>query len=750
MKSAGSFCSIFILIALIGFGAFYSNFRNQILPTNHISHFLNYSDLKITGFLIRDPIPKENRTGLQLQVTSVHLMDSSYTSDGKILVQVRDQKLPNMKYGNIVELEGELVRPRERRNPGGFDYRAYLARQSIHAILYVNQNDQLKIFVGQKGNPMLRSLIYPVRRRLLRNIDDLLPESTRPLLKTLLLGDRTELEDSMREAYARAGIVHILAVSGLHVGFIALILSFVLGLIRLPWKIRTVCVIFGLFFYVLLTEGKPPVFRAALMASIYLFGQILDRRNSPLNAIGAAGLVLLLINPAQLFDLGFQLSFTAVISILVFYPKISAWILPRIQIQTHWINQPLRAISSLIILTLSAQICTLPLTLSYFNRLPLLSLLFNTIAIPLAGLIVGLGFIFLLFAQFSLWIAGSFAMIAHLAIRLLNGLVQRTAALPFASVTLPTPDIWMLCLYILILFLFILWKQLQLRKILIIACIILLNGQIWTNVFINPDSKLTYFQLDVGQGDAALIRCPKHKTILVDGGPAYMTFDAGERIIAPYLIREGIRTIDLMICTHPHNDHVGGLNYILDNFKVKSVLFGPSPFESAEAATFLKRVKDRGIYSRIITAPDSVVCFPGLHLLFLSPDSSHITSGNKKQNSLNNQSIVTLLTYGKTSFLLAGDAEIEAEQSMLQHWRNLDCDLIKTGHHGSKTASSMEWIKAVTPEHALITVAEKNRYGLPDSIILDRYKQFDSIVHRTDKEGALMFESNGRTIQKLD
>jgi competence protein ComEC len=205
-----------------------------------------------------------------------------------------------------------------------------------------------------------------------------------------------------------------------------------------------------------------------------------------------------------------------------------------------------------------------------------------------------------------------------------------------------------------------------------------------------------------------------------------------------------------MICTHPHNDHVGGLNYILDHFRVKSVLIGPSPFESDEAAAFLKRVGERGIPSRVITAPDSLVDFPGLHLLFLSPGSPDVNSGNRKLASLNNQSVVTLLTYGKTSLLLAGDAETEAEHFMLRCWKNLDCDLIKAGHHGSKTASSEEWIKTVTPEYALISVAERNRYNLPDSITLNRYEQVDSRVHRTDEEGALLFESDGRTIRKLD
>ena len=741
--------SILFLLTIIGFGTFYANFRTRILTANHISHFFGQSDCRTSGYLIRDPIRKSNRTDLYIDTYAITRGDTIRSCEGRLLVQIRNTTSLNLKYGDIIEIEGDLVRPRERRNPGGFDYRAYLARQNIHAILYVNQDDNLHQLKGQKGNFLLRRVIYPVRRKLLQDIDVLLPESTRPLLKTLLLGDRTELDHEMRDAYARAGIVHILAVSGLHVGFIALILSFLFGLIRLPWKSRTFFIIAGLLFYVLLTEGRPPVFRAALMASIYLFGQLLDRRTTPLNAVGAAGLFLLLINPARLFDPGFQLSFAAVISILIFYPRLSEWIIPGISIRKRWINKPVKGIVSLIILSFSAQLGTLPLTLTYFNRLPVLALFFNTLAIPLAGLIVALGFTTLLFAQFSMWMAGSFSILTHLLIRLLNKLVEHTASLPFASFTLPSPDLWIICFYVLILSAIFFWKQKTLRYSIILTCLIILNGQMWLNVFRNSDNKLTYLQFDVGQGDAALILCPRNKTILIDGGPAYETFDAGERIIAPYLIREGIRTIDLMICTHPHNDHVGGLNYILDHFRVKSILISASKYESDLAVSFINRIKETGIQHRTIIAPDSLVSFPGIHLLFLGPDSLHFTSLNRRMKNLNNQSIVTLLIHGRAACLLTGDAEKEAEQTMMRRWTDLDCDLLKVGHHGSKTSSSEAWIDAVQPDHALISVAERNRYGLPDDCIINRYLEHGIQIHRTDRDGALLFESDGNTLNQL-
>ena len=430
---------------------------------------------------------------------------------------------------------------------------------------------------------------------------------------------------------------------------------------------------------------------------------------------------MLLLHPLDLFDLGFQLSFSAVFSIVYFYQKING--LPFVlKIRNRFLKHPAgRYLLPAFLVSLSAQLGTLPLIAVYFNRIPLLALVINLIAVPAAGLIVALGFTSIIFSLFSFWIASVYGALNQEIIRLFIGLIQWFGKLSFSYIEIPSPGITLILLYFSLLLFFVHIDDSKRRKPFLFAVMIFANLWIWEQVVRNDSNKLTWIQFDVGQGDAALIRLPKGKTVLIDGGEKRPYFDNGERVIAPCLRRQGIRKLDLVILTHPHNDHVGGLTYFLNHFRVSSIITAGTDFNSELYRDFLKSIEKHGVPHRIVTAPDSIF-FPGIKMLILSP-TREIKNSDR---NVNNQSIVVRIAYGGIRLLLTGDAERAVENDLISQKRCLRSDGLKVGHHGSITSSTRFFLERVAPKYAVISVGEYNRFGHPSDIVIQRLREMDT------------------------
>ena len=267
----------------------------------------------------------------------------------------------------------------------------------------------------------------------------------------------------------------------------------------------------------------------------------------------------------------------------------------------------------------------------------------------------------------------------------------------------------------------------------------------WNGVFHNDFGKVKWIQFDVGQGDAALLRLPRGKTILIDGGPKRPHYDNGERVIAPYLRKSGIKKVDSIILTHPHSDHLGGLLYILNHFQVGEVITAGSEYDSKIHTDFQEIIQKRNISHRIVTAPDSLIEFPGIKLYFLSPTEKR----KSMASNLNNQSLVLGLYYGESKMFFMGDAERGVEEEMIQLYKNLDCDLIKAGHHGSFTSNTESFLNIVTPDKAIISVGATNRFRHPSKSCINRLMEKDIGIHRTDIAGAVIFQTDGKKIEKI-
>jgi len=750
-KRHKSLLQLSLTLSLISIGLLRYQQMTHLFPENHTVHYLNLPQtLTLQGYLTKDPTEKPGRVELIVEAESLTLRDTLLSTCGKLLVSLYQDPYPPLRYGDEITITGQLQRPRGLRNPGGFDYREYLQRKNIRAIFRIEKNVEIQPTGTQKGNLLLRKIVYPARRFAIKTIDKTTSGQSRSLLRALLMGERGTVSPEVRDSFAKAGIIHVLAVSGLHVGFVLLILTTIFGLLRLPYPARVLLTILGLIFYALLTEAKAPVVRATTMASIYLIGTLIERRTNPFNVIGVAALGILLFKPQDLFDVGFQLSFTAVLSIVYFYQKLNA--LPFVlRIHQGMANNPVgKYLMPVFLVSLSAQIGTLPLTAFYFNRIPLLSIAVNILAIPLVGLIVALGFVTLLSSLFSLWVAAAYGALNQVLLTALTTATAWIGALPVSHITPPTPHLMHVLVYFFLLLFLVNIQNVPLRKTFTFLLLFSLNLLVWKNVAWNDDGKIVWIQLDVGQGDAALLHMPRGKTLLIDGGDKNRFFDNGERIIAPYLRKKGIRTLDAILLSHPHNDHVGGLIYVLQNFKVKEVITAGTPFDSNLHREFLNLIQEKHIPMRTVTAPDSLLHFPGIKLYFLSPVEAKKTQLKNRGHDVNNQSLVTRILFGKTKLLFQGDAEREAEEDILQSGLPIACEAIKVGHHGSITSSTFPYIQKTLPKHAVISVGENNRFRHPSNTVIRRFRAWGSTVYRTDLEGALMFKSDGETLKRID
>ena len=734
-----------IALVLLVSGAVRYKQENALVPQNHVVHLVrNTNDLQIKVFLVRDPVQKIGKVELLAETEAVMLPDSVFAVSGKVLVTFYDTTACLLQYGDEVLIRGRLERPSGKRNPGGFDYRAYLGRKGVYVLLKpVGTIQAMEQTGNRKGNALMREAVYPVRRFILQTVDRTAGPVTRSVLKALLVGDQGSIPDDVREGFSKSGAVHILSVSGSHVGFVLLILITVFGLFRLPPGIRTLFVILGLVFYCLLAEANAPVVRATLMAVVYSIGVLFERKPDPYNVIGVAMWVDLAVVPQDLFDLSFQLSFASVLSIVFFYRKLkNLSIVQKMEIRFSkraWG----RYLISAVLVSVAAQIGTFPVIAVYFNQIPVLSIFANLVAVPLSGLIVALGFTTFLLAPLSFEMASAYGLLNRQVLWIFTRFIVWIGNLPFSHVVVPSPNGFQIAMYFAAVLFIVFFHDSRWRKRAVWIFLLSANVWIWKTVLSHEFRTLTWIQLDVGQGDAAVFRFPRGKCMLVDGGSKTPYWNAGESVIAPYLRKNGIRNIDLVVLTHPHDDHVGGLITILEQFSIGAIAVTGDTIHSPVYAEFRDVLLKRKLHVQTILAPDSVNCFPGVKLYFLSPAKSEMT------DQTNERSLVLRILYGKSKWLLMGDAGQPVETLLISSGIRLDADVVKIGHHGSNSSSSEAFIRKIRPACAVVSVGKNNRFGHPSASVLGNLERNGVSIFRTDRSGAIVFKTDGEKTQRM-
>jgi competence protein ComEC len=611
----------------------------------------------------------------------------------------------------------------------------------------------------------------------------------------MLLGDRSFVERDEAVDFQKTGVFHVLVVAGLHVGALAFFLYWIGRKLRLSPAATMFFTLTLLFAYVAVIEQRPPVLRAALMASIVVIGGFFYRRLDVLNSAAIAALILLVAQPLALRDSSFQLTFLAIGCIAgLATPWLEENVQPyaralrgwrdvtrdaahepraaqfRIDLRSaaRWLSArfPLRAAAlienalargigltlrawELMVLTLALQIGMLPLMARDFHRVTLAAPIVNLAAVPLTGIVVPLGFLTLGSALLLPGVARIVAVpVSYVTLTLLQ-IVHWFARLPKCSSRIPGPHLWLVVtFFILALSLAAIMRvahPLRRRTALglgagLATCSLLIAlfpfSPVWS------PGKLELSVLDVGQGDSLFVVSPHGKAMLVDGGGAFGGFggqnnhgmDPGEEAVSAYLWSRGFQSIDVLALTHAHQDHLGGLAAVLENFHVGQLWIGREVRSQALAnVEILARSRKIPIEHE---ARPNAFAWDDVQGKFLWPEPSSEAPSDAARND---DSLVLKLRYADRAMMLPGDAEKEAEREMLaeNNEDELQAEVLKIGHHGSRNSTTAEFLAAVKPRLAIISVGEDNPYGHPNAELLDRLANAGVRVLRTDRDGAV-------------
>ena len=568
--------SVFIYIAVIFAGVVTAEI-NQPSDNFIPGGIYSINNCTFYGEICRINLIKNGELEFEVSADSIKKSEVSASTKVKLLVKIRDgtarlKTLYNKIIpGNYISVGGTYRKAAEKRNPGEFDYNKYLRSKGISGIVYTYHTSNIKIL--NYNESIISNIIFQSRKAVDKRLTFLYNNETAGLLRGLILADRSEIPYETKEDFINSGVVHVLAVSGLHVGFIAFIFLILFG--RFNIYFRMIFTLIGILCFMFLTGIPPSVFRASVMAIVIIISQLTNRTTNLINSLALAALIILLIFPNDLFNPGFQLSFSAVLSIAVIYPIFQK----KIQSKKS-LNKPAGYLALFFSLTLSAQLGTLPLTMYYFGKVSIISLVANLLIIPMIGVIISIGIATILIGSISTAIAHYFAVSNELLTRLLFSITHATGNFSFSILKVSQFTL----LDIIIFFAFMIFAiyffnkfRRQYAKVILILLTIL-NIYLFVNINSNelmPPGVLSILMIDVGQGDAILIKFPKGETALIDAGDASQYFDNGSRTIYPLLNFLGIDKINYGFVTHLDKDHYGGF-YSLIKLHMIEKIFKPA------------------------------------------------------------------------------------------------------------------------------------------------------------------------------
>ena len=686
----------------------------------------------LKAWVIQEPEQKEN--GSFTIVESLLLQDPSgkvdYTKE-KILLFC--QETASWQPGQIIEATVFLQPLPLQRNPGDFSYGLYLASQGIVARANLTPNGKIEQ-IGQVDG--LISWAYRWKRNAQERIESLLLPPFSSLVQGIVFGQAEVLPAKIKEDFQRVGLTHVLAASGQNMVIITALFIGIGHLLLLPRSWIVLLTIIFMIFYTLASGGSPSVVRAVIMAVVLISAPLLDRkRDLPTSLALAAGLILL-YQPLALWNISFQLSFAAVLALFIFTPLLQ----PALAFLPQGISGPLAVAGAI-------QLGVVPLTVYYFNQWSAISFFANLLILPFLEVVLVIGLLLGSLGLLNYWIAKSLAGLLWLLLKMALGFTSYLASLPWAMVELPGPQGYLLIFYYLALgALVFICLRMEKKKfplviwglsILIVLAVFTLSQQF--------SSTLRVAFLDVGQGDAIFIQAPGGERILLDGGgqPAFYKrkVDIGEKIVVPFLLKQGVGKLDLILVSHFHEDHVGGLISVLQKIKVSKVMVGQLGTEEPLSRDFWQLVEEKKIPYTVLQRGQILRLRKGVSLQVLHPGQKPLVDTHSDDN---NNSMVVKLIYGKASFLLVGDLEAEGEQELIKEMGDkLSCGVLKVGHHGSQFSSQADFLAKVRPELAVISVGAKNSFGHPSVETLERLRKLGAQVYRTDRQGGIVLETRG-------
>lgn len=678
----------------------------------------------IEGQVVADPESYERRT--------VYILKVPELNKTKVMVNVLTEEELPYAYGDYLRVQGVLELPPRAKNPGEFNYRQYLKSQGVTLTMTVMPKHVALIKKGW-GNPLWEVALW-AKNKVVKAVEKYLPKQEADLFNSVFFGDKGLLTPEQKELYGELGILHVFAVSGSNVAMVLLVLLGLAILLRLSPPARNFLMVIGLVFYTYVTGLTPSVLRASTMAFGLLVSQWVLRRWDFYTGLALAALFLLLINPFYLFDSGFQLSFVVTWGLVYLTPLLEKMV------------QFLPPCRSLFTVTLAAQLTALPITAYYFNMVSLAALWVNLLVVPIMGVVVTLGVVVFILALLGPPLAAPFIYSAGFLLNLLARILEWMGQFSWNALPVATPSLLLVGLSYLVLIALVEFSKERERygryfKPAVVVSIVVLAAYFFPG---SGHGRLEVTFLDVGQGDAIFIQTPQGQRFLLDGGGANFTgtYNAGERVVVPYLIRRGIFTLDGVFNSHPDGDHLDGLLPVLEIIKVKKVFTPPLDYFGDQYQQFMELTRLKEIDHLQLTAGDKIRLDGGpvvLEVLHPPPIFEPGSTGN-------NNSLVFRLSFGSVQFLFTGDLEVEGMEKLLASARPLNSTILKIPHHGSGDGYDVDFYQAVSPKAVVISVG-KNNFGHPAPEIIDYWYGQGVSIYRTDWDGAVTFLTDGKGLQ---
>jgi len=696
------------------------------------------------------------------------------------LILSDDQKPPLLAYGQSIEIEARVRKPHNFNNPGSFDYAAYLARQYIYWTASMTKGTDAKILPGRCGSRVM-SFVFALRTAALHRLEKLYAgdEYSTGMMQAILIGETSKLEKIWTDDFRRTGTFHALVISGVHVTVLAGVLLFLLRLCAMAEIPALAITAAAAWLYAMVSGMSAPVVRAAGGFSLYLIARFFYRRGRVMNLLAAVALGYILWDPGQMFDASFQLSFLSVAALgAIATPLLEATSAPlargtkqimdlerdphlepraaqfRVEIRLaaetlhHWIRLPVRIwaellgfgfrlgffVYEMVVISTVIQIgLALPMA-EYFHRVSFTGLTANLIIVPFMEAVVPIGF-FAIFSGWH-WVAAVAGWMLHVSARVAGWHANLEPAW-----RIPDPPMWLaLGFAAALLALAILLRDRIGRWVAgaaVLALFVLLLWQPWS-AKLRPHI-LELAAIDVGQGDSLLVLFPEGGRMVVDGGGLLQfgrqrksNLETGEDVVSPYLWNRGIRRIDVLVMTHSHQDHAGGIAALLNNFRPKEFWVGANPLPE-----LIEQAEQLHIKVVELRAP-AAFAYSGTKIEILSPPQDY-----QAPSVGNNDSLAFRIAYGRRSFLLTGDMERPMEQRILADGMAQHSDVLKVGHHGSKTSTTQAFLDAVSPSVAIISDGLDNSFGHPHRDIIARLREEHAAILRTDLDGLVTTRTDG-------
>ena len=656
----------------------------------------------------------------------------------KYIVKIRDKNIylyasEKYSYGDKIKCKIQFEQPTSNTNLGGFNYKLFIYSNGISAIGYVSE--VLDVEYETTG---LMYNINQIKYNISQIINEKFENKTANIVRTMLLNDDSTIDVETKNIFYDIGIAHILVPSSTHLMYILMFVAYFGCILNIKSRMQSAITIMLISIYLVITNFAVSIARVFLMYIVgILFTFFCKDDVTHIQKMSIVLLLLLIDNPLILYNVGMLLSFVSVLAIQLLNNKVKYRLEYGLNRDNK--NKVVKRVIEMISITISVQLLITPILMNCFNTIYVTSILANIFVVPLSGLLIILSIIFALIYNIP-FVSEMFIFAINTITQLIVHISQFFNILPLSKILVsPLNFFEMLVYYFSIYSIFFskkyyvllknMLKKIKRKAILLIVLVVIL-GVIYVGNYI----KLSIQFIDVGQGDCTLIQT-NGKNILIDGGGSTSKeFDVGQRVVLPYLLYKRVKKIDYMFVSHFDNDHFAGLKAVVNNIDVRNLVIAKQEDISKDFLEFMMLIQEKGINVLTVEKGERIGITEDIYIDILFPDNVYIP------NNINNNSIVMKFIYYNVELLFTGDIEKEVEKYLIDNNINVKADILKVGHHGSKTSSTMQFLERINPIIGIIGVGKKNSFGHPSQEVISRLHGLNCKVYRTDINGEIVIE----------